>query len=52
MVITCYLRYFVDPDKWTEFEHYARAWMRLVEKYGGTHHGYFVPGERCLVSPV
>ena len=19
--------------------------MRLIEKYGGTHHGYFVPGE-------
>jgi hypothetical protein len=28
-----------------EFEHYARVWMRLIEKYGGTHHGYFVPGE-------
>ncbi|MBI3541742.1 MAG: NIPSNAP family protein [Deltaproteobacteria bacterium] len=19
--------------------------MRLIEKYGGTHHGYFIPGE-------
>ena len=35
----------MDPDKLVEFEHYARVWMRLIEKYGGTHHGYFVPGD-------
>jgi len=39
------LRYTIDPDKLVEFEHYARVWMRLIEKYGGTHHGYFVPGD-------
>lgn len=44
-LITCYVRYTIDPDKLSEFEHYARVWMRLIEKYGGTHHGYFVPGE-------
>ena len=44
-MITCYLRYFIDPDKVAAFEHYARVWMRLIEKYGGTHHGYFLPGE-------
>lgn len=44
-MITCFLRYSVDPDKSVEFEHYAQVWMRLIEKYGGTHHGYFVPGE-------
>jgi hypothetical protein len=44
-LITCFLRYTIDPDKVAEFEHYARVWMRLIEKYGGTHHGYFVPGE-------
>jgi hypothetical protein len=44
-LITCFLRYSVDPDKMSEFEHYARVWMPLIEKYGGTHHGYFVPGE-------
>jgi len=32
-------------DKLSEFEHYGRVWMRLIEKYGGTHHGYFVPGD-------
>ena len=44
-MITCFLRYTIDPDKLAEFEHYARVWMRLIEKYGGTHHGYFVPGD-------
>ena len=44
-MITCFLRYTIDPDKLLEFEHYARVWMRLIEKYGGTHHGYFVPGD-------
>jgi NIPSNAP protein len=44
-LITCSLRYVIDPDKLADFEHYARVWMRLIEKYGGTHHGYFVPGE-------
>jgi hypothetical protein len=44
-VITCYLRYWIDPVKVEAFEHYARVWMRLIEKYGGTHHGCFLPGE-------
>jgi hypothetical protein len=38
------LRYTIDPDKLVEFEHYAGVWMRLIEKYGGRRHGYFVPG--------
>jgi hypothetical protein len=27
----------------SELEDYARSWMRLIEKYGGVHHGYFRP---------
>lgn len=42
---TCLIRYTIDPDKMAEFGEYARTWMRLIETYGGTHHGYFVPGE-------
>ena len=45
IVITCFLRYTISPDALPAFEQYARVWMRLIEKYGGTHHGYFVPGE-------
>ncbi|HXT63834.1 MAG TPA: NIPSNAP family protein [Pyrinomonadaceae bacterium] len=44
-MIICLIRYTIDPNKLSDFELYARTWMRLIEKYGGTHHGYFVPGE-------
>ena len=44
-MITCYLRYIVDPYKLKEFEHYAKLWIPLVVKFGGTHHGYFLPSE-------
>ena len=42
-MITCVIRYTVDREKLADFEQYAQVWMRLIEKYGGTHHGYFVP---------
>jgi hypothetical protein len=44
-VITCYLRYVIDPYKLAEFEHYAKLWIPLVTRLGGTHHGYFLPSE-------
>ncbi len=44
-MVTCYLKYTVDPFKLVEFERYAKLWIPLVEKFGGTHHGYFMPHE-------
>lgn len=44
-MITCYLRYVIDPYKLKEFEHYGELWIPLVRKFGGTHHGYFLPHE-------
>lgn len=44
-MVTCYLKYVVDPFKLKEFEHYAKLWIPLVEKFGGIHHGYFLPHE-------
>jgi hypothetical protein len=44
MMFTCFIRYNVEPGKLAEFCEYARAWIALIEKYGGKHHGYFVPG--------
>ena len=44
-MITCYLRYIIDPYKLTEFENYAKLWIPLVAKFGGVHHGYFMPSE-------
>ena len=44
-LITCYLNYIIDPIKTKEFEHYAKLWIPLVNKFGGCHHGYFLPSE-------
>lgn len=44
-MITCHLRYVVDPYQLPAFEAYGRLWIRLVEKFGGKHHGYFMPSE-------
>lgn len=42
-MFTCIIRYTVEPDRRDDFEAYARSWIGLIRKYGGTHHGYFVP---------
>lgn len=44
-MITCYLKYVIDPYKLKEFEHYAKLWIPLVSRLGGRHHGYFMPHE-------
>ncbi|MEP3295881.1 MAG: NIPSNAP family protein [Pseudoruegeria sp.] len=44
-MITCHITYQIDPAKLPEFEAYAKAWIPLVERFGGTHHGYFLPHE-------
>jgi len=44
-MVTCYLKYVIDPFKVKEFEHYAKLWIPLVEKFDGNHHGYFLPHE-------
>ncbi|NKX44642.1 NIPSNAP family protein [Roseicyclus persicicus] len=44
-MITCVLRYEVDADKLEDFEAYARRWIDLLPRFGGVHHGYFLPHE-------
>jgi hypothetical protein len=44
-MVTCYLRYIIDPYQLKEFEHYAKLWIPLVGKFGGQHHGYYLPSE-------
>jgi hypothetical protein len=44
-VVTIYLRYVIEPSKLAEFEHYGKLWIPLIEKFGGRHHGYFMPSE-------
>jgi len=44
-VITCHLRYVIDPYQIDAFEEYAKTWIPLVTRFGGHHHGYFLPAE-------
>ena len=44
-MVTCHLRYRIDMYQVANFEHYARLWMPLVERFGGVHHGYYLPHE-------
>ncbi len=43
-MFTCFIRYQLAPGKLDAFREYAQAWIALIRRYGGTHHGYFVPG--------
>jgi hypothetical protein len=44
-MITCLVDYKIDPARIAEFERFCRLWFELTPKFGGTHHGYFLPGE-------
>ena len=44
-MISAYIRYTVDSDKLDHFEDYGRRWIGLVQRFGGRHHGYFLPHE-------
>ena len=44
-MVTIYLRYVLNTSKLREFEHYGRLWLKLLPRFGGTHHGYFMPSE-------
>ena len=45
MATTFVIDYTIDPSKTADFERYAAEWIRLVEREGGVHHGYFLPSE-------
>ena len=45
MMITCVVECTIDAAKTEAFERIARAWIGLVNRHGGTHHGYFLPSE-------
>ncbi len=44
-MITCVITYQLDPWKTGDFEDFAKRWLELVPRFGGTHHGYFLPAE-------
>ena len=44
-MVTCHVRYVIDPYQIPAFESYSRHWIRVVTRMGGNHHGYFLPAE-------
>ena len=44
-MITCTIIYEIDPNQVDVFETYSRVWIGLVNRMGGTHHGYWLPHE-------
>ncbi|WP_267552632.1 NIPSNAP family protein [Rhizobium rhizogenes] len=44
--VTCEVRYRLDPVRIEDFKAYAKIWIKLIERHGGTHHGYFIPRGR------
>ncbi len=44
-MITCFIRYEIDPFKKAAFERYARAWGEAIPRCGADLIGYFAPHE-------
>jgi hypothetical protein len=44
-MITCVIRYQIDPFQREAFRAYAEAWGRIIPRCGGTLLGYFLPHE-------
>jgi hypothetical protein len=44
-MITCFIRYQIDPFQREEFRAYAENWGRIIPRCGGNLIGYFLPHE-------
>ena len=44
-MITCFIRYHIDPTKRAAFEQYARNWGQTIPRCGADLIGYFAPHE-------
>ena len=44
-MITCFIRYEIDPTKTTAFDEYARVWGQAIPRCGAELIGYFAPHE-------
>lgn len=44
-MITCFIRYHIDPNKKEQFEQYARNWGVTIPRCGADLIGYFAPHE-------
>ncbi|WP_417515960.1 NIPSNAP family protein [Minwuia sp.] len=44
-MLTCFIRYHIDPTKKAQFAAYARNWGQAIPRCGGDLIGYFAPHE-------
>jgi hypothetical protein len=44
-MLTCIIRYHIDPTKRAQFEEYARNWGQAIPRCGADLIGYFAPHE-------
>ncbi len=44
-MLTCFIRYEIDPFKRSQFEQYARVWGEAIPRCGADLIGYFAPHE-------
>jgi hypothetical protein len=44
-MITCFIRYHIDPTKKEAFEQYARNWGQAIPRCGADLIGYYAPHE-------
>lgn len=44
-MLTCFIRYEIDPFKVQDFEEYARRWGEVIPRCGADLIGYFAPHE-------
>ena len=44
-MITCFIRYRIDPLRRDDFERYAQRWLQIIPRCGGNLVGYFLPHE-------
>ena len=44
-MITCFIRYEIEPTRADAFEHYARVWGAAIPRCGADLIGYFAPHE-------
>jgi hypothetical protein len=42
--IICHVRYELELSQLSLFKRYARVWEMLIDRYGGQHYGFFLPG--------
>jgi len=45
MMLTCFIRYEIDPFQLDAFKQYAEKWGQIIPRCGGHLVGYFLPDE-------